>query len=151
MKMEGVLGKMRFLVLSALAVLSACAGQQRFGTFVELAKHDAQVVAADAARRVAEAWPAERHSMQIGESADEPFARALIAALRQVGFRVFTQQGAAADAVELHFAVDTLGDSGLLRVTLYAQHVQWSRAYRNVGGELSHAGPWTGVGGEGGR
>ena len=149
--MKAVLVRSRFVMLAALAVLIGCAGQPRFGTFVEVADSALRVVAVDAARRVEETWPAEQHRMHLSDAATDPFATALASELRRAGFRVFTQEAVPKGAVELHFAVDTLGDSGLLRVTLYVQQSHWSRAYSNAGGKVSPAGPWTGFDTDGGR
>lgn len=124
------------------AMLVACAGQPQFGTFVSASEPAMRAVAADVVAGLQTTWPAHRHAMQILEPSDDQFARALAAELRRAGYRVFTEEGEPRAAIGVHFMVDTLGDTGLLRVTLTVQRGRWSRVYASVGGEVRPAGPW---------
>lgn len=145
----------RFALLMLLAAgVAGCATTSRQAAS-SIQGEPAEAMALDAGHQLALLYPAAATQFNLRQRSDSDFGVALVKALRDQGFAVLEQERSsdrnaeAANKVEaakgndLRYAVVELGDgSGLYGVTVNVGSRALTRAYTDVGGNVSPAGAW---------
>jgi hypothetical protein len=122
-------------------VLAACGGAAPYGSFVTGHEPIQVAIAADAAKKLAAAFPAEGQAIRIGHDARDAFGRGFATALRAEGFAI---RATPSDGeLVVRYVLDEIHGTELLRVTIYVRGQTLARAYEKRASALVPLGLWS--------
>ena len=130
-------------------LLGACGATEssRFGTFVQHDQGLLSALATEATEQITLELPAERYALRLFEDSKTGSFAALANALRSAGYRVHSAARPVDERhgqpVNLGYAVDYLGNTRDVRLSLEFGHVRLGRVYEVTSDGVAPLGPWS--------
>ena len=132
----------RWIAVLVCAV-AGCAGAPRHGTFVQGQDAALGAVSEDAAGKLRQEFPPDRYAVVLERAEEDAFGKELDSALRKAGYEVLGKRRKGGQAVRVRYAVDTVKETMLLRLTMEVGRQQLSRVYVPRSRGVYPAGPWS--------
>lgn len=130
-------------VLLVVVVIVGCGATAQYGTFVRGHERAQYAIAADAAVKIAAAYPPETRSIRLEREADDLFGQRLATELRKKGFSLQENAASASERqLQVRYVLDAIKGTDLLRLSIYVPQRRLSRAYAQRSDRVFPDGPW---------